>query len=212
MVLMRWAVAAAMAVAISVPVQAGPPAAAPGPGGAKEAAAPSPDQQVKELAEKYLALPGKAQGGAEGARLIEQLKAVRGPLSPQSREQVARLITQHNLRQLVLKVHDAADAGKPGSGGVWVPYLLPYVEQRPLLQWEYRTQWEYRMEYEGAVRKLGKDDVAAGLNRLGQDGWELVTVDQVQAGAGASAVRVPRYFFKRPKRAAPAPTAPAPGR
>jgi hypothetical protein len=28
---------------------------------------------------------------------------------------------------------------------------------------------------EADIRKLGKDDFTAGLNQLGQDGWELVS-------------------------------------
>jgi hypothetical protein len=47
-------------------------------------------------------------------------------------------------------------------------------------------QWEYRVLTEEQVIALGKKDLAAGLNELGNEGWELVTV-------GA------HYIFKRPK-------------
>ena len=47
-------------------------------------------------------------------------------------------------------------------------------------------QWEYRVLSEEQVIALGKKDLTAGLNQLGDEGWELVT-------AGA------HYIFKRPK-------------
>jgi hypothetical protein len=47
-------------------------------------------------------------------------------------------------------------------------------------------QWEYRVLTEGQVLALGKNDLATGLNKLGDEGWELVTVGG-------------HYIFKRPK-------------
>lgn len=47
-------------------------------------------------------------------------------------------------------------------------------------------QWEYKVLTKGQVLDLGKKDLAAGLNKLGDDGWELVAVDNA-------------YIFKRPK-------------
>jgi hypothetical protein len=47
-------------------------------------------------------------------------------------------------------------------------------------------RWEYRVLTEEQLLALGQKDLAAGLNKLGDEGWELVT-------AG------PRYIFKRPK-------------
>jgi hypothetical protein len=47
-------------------------------------------------------------------------------------------------------------------------------------------RWEYHVLTEEQVIALGKKDLAAGLNKLGDEGWELVTV-------GA------HYVFKRPK-------------
>jgi hypothetical protein len=48
------------------------------------------------------------------------------------------------------------------------------------------TAWEYRVVAKDQLLELGKKDLAAGLNQLGERGWELVGVD------GA-------YVFKRPK-------------
>jgi hypothetical protein len=47
-------------------------------------------------------------------------------------------------------------------------------------------KWEYRVVSKDQVIELGKNDLAAGLNKLGSDGWELVVVDG-------------GYIFKRPK-------------
>jgi hypothetical protein len=47
-------------------------------------------------------------------------------------------------------------------------------------------RWEYRVLTEEQVIALGKKDLQAGLNKLGDEGWELVT-------AGA------HYILKRPK-------------
>jgi hypothetical protein len=47
-------------------------------------------------------------------------------------------------------------------------------------------RWEYRVLTEEQVIALGKKDLAAGLNKLGEEGWELITT-------GA------HYIFKRPR-------------
>jgi hypothetical protein len=47
-----------------------------------------------------------------------------------------------------------------------------------------RARWEYRVMSKDQVLELGKKDLAAGLNQLNHDGWELAAVD------GA-------YIFKR---------------
>jgi len=47
-------------------------------------------------------------------------------------------------------------------------------------------KWEYRVVTKEQVAELGKNDLAAGLNKLGNEGWELVVVDG-------------GYIFKRPK-------------
>jgi hypothetical protein len=46
------------------------------------------------------------------------------------------------------------------------------------------SRWDYRVLAKEQVLELGKQDLAAGLNHLGQQGWELAAVD------GA-------YIFKR---------------
>jgi hypothetical protein len=48
-------------------------------------------------------------------------------------------------------------------------------------------RWEYRVLTRDQLVELGKKDLATGLNRLGDEGWELAAVD-----AG--------YIFKRPRR------------
>jgi hypothetical protein len=45
-------------------------------------------------------------------------------------------------------------------------------------------RWEYRTLTKDQLLNLGKTDLAAALNRLGEDGWELAAVDGV-------------YIFKR---------------
>jgi hypothetical protein len=41
-----------------------------------------------------------------------------------------------------------------------------------------RVRWEYKVMTTAEVRSLGKADLGAGLNRLGDDGWELVGIDK----------------------------------
>lgn len=51
-------------------------------------------------------------------------------------------------------------------------------------------KWEYRVVTHEQLLDLGKKDLAAGLNKLGDDGWELITVERLDKTA---------YIFKRPK-------------
>ena len=64
---------------------------------------------------------------------------------------------------------------------------MEHSEPRP--QWEYKRVW-----WEG-----GDGEIDGELNRLGAEGWELVTM--VFGGAG------PTFFFKRPKLAQNVPSA-----
>jgi hypothetical protein len=48
------------------------------------------------------------------------------------------------------------------------------------------SRWEYKVLTRSQVIDLGKKDLAAGLNQLGDEGWELVAIDG-------------DYIFKRPK-------------
>jgi len=59
-----------------------------------------------------------------------------------------------------------------------VPVVL--AEDKPI------PRWEYRVVTKDQVVELGKNDLAAGLNKLGNEGWELVVVDG-------------GYIFKRSK-------------
>jgi hypothetical protein len=51
---------------------------------------------------------------------------------------------------------------------------------------DWASKWEYQVLTKEQVIASGKKDLAAGLNHLGSEGWELAAVD------GA-------YIFKRPK-------------
>jgi uncharacterized protein (TIGR03067 family) len=76
-----------------------------------------------------------------------------------------------------------------------------------------RTNWEYKTLSGGEVLELGKSNLNNGLNRLGDEGWELVAVEADPEHARGGARHVGNtYYFKRPKAAvAAAPQAkPAP--
>jgi hypothetical protein len=61
-------------------------------------------------------------------------------------------------------------------------------------------QWEYKVQTRVSITELGKNDFAAGLNKLGDEGWELVAVTGVVgSGFDSPAPRPPEYFFKRRK-------------
>ena len=62
------------------------------------------------------------------------------------------------------------------------PGAPPTAESRP----DTVVQWEYRVLTRDQVLDLGKKDLAAGLNQLGDDGWELVVAE-------------PAFIFKRPR-------------
>jgi hypothetical protein len=49
-------------------------------------------------------------------------------------------------------------------------------------------KWEYRVLTKDQVLDLGKKDLTAGLNKIGDEGWELIAVEQIGG-----------YIFKRPK-------------
>src|ERR1700693_3625381 len=63
-----------------------------------------------------------------------------------------------------------------------VQSAAPPVESRP----DSAAKWEYQVLSKEQVIGPAKKDLAAGLNRLGSEGWELAAID------GA-------YIFKRPK-------------
>jgi hypothetical protein len=51
---------------------------------------------------------------------------------------------------------------------------------------ELGNRWEYRVLTKAQVLELGRNDLTAGLNKLGDEGWELAAFDAA-------------YIFKRPK-------------
>jgi hypothetical protein len=51
---------------------------------------------------------------------------------------------------------------------------------------DFNQKWEYRVLTRNQVLELGKNDLTAGLDKLGAEGWELAAVE-------------PQYIFKRPK-------------
>src|SRR5262245_54859882 len=55
------------------------------------------------------------------------------------------------------------------------------------------ARWEYSVLARPQVARLAGDDLQAGLNKLGEEGWELVAVEPAP-GPG-------RLYFKRPTRA-----------
>jgi hypothetical protein len=58
--------------------------------------------------------------------------------------------------------------------------------QLPARSADSTPQWEYRVLTKAQLLDLGKKDLAAGLNKLGDEGWELAAFDSA-------------YIFKRPK-------------
>jgi hypothetical protein len=64
--------------------------------------------------------------------------------------------------------------------------VVSVASQRAARSDEATLQWEYRVVTRTQLLDLGKKDLAAGLNRLGDEGWELAAFDSA-------------YIFKRPK-------------
>jgi len=64
--------------------------------------------------------------------------------------------------------------------------MVGSVSQLASLSAEGTLQWEYRVLTKAQILDLGKKDLATGLNKLGDDGWELAAFDAA-------------YIFKRPK-------------
>jgi len=134
---------------------------------------PAADQQAKALMEKYHKLSEKDQVGDKGKEIIGQLKSLHNTSAP-VQEAILRLMSSHNLRQIAIAVHEYQDKG----GLPWFPLARP--------------KWECKVMTELDVLKLGKDNLAAGLNSLGEEGWELIT--RVVEGDNAR-----QFIFKRPK-------------
>ena len=63
----------------------------------------------------------------------------------------------------------AAVAGAASQVSAWSAEPTPDVV----------TRWEYRVLTKEQVLDLGKKDLAAGLNTLGEEGWELAAVEPI---------------------------------
>lgn len=57
----------------------------------------------------------------------------------------------------------------------------------------WRQQWEYSMLEANAIRNAADGDLQAGLNKLGNEGWELLAVHPLQSKGRARDT----YYFKR---------------
>jgi hypothetical protein len=55
-------------------------------------------------------------------------------------------------------------------------------------------QWEYLVKSRPDIEKTGEGSLPAGLNKLGEEGWELVSAEPAQATG-----RSQEYIFKRSK-------------
>jgi hypothetical protein len=56
-------------------------------------------------------------------------------------------------------------------------------------------KWEYRVLTREEIQELGKNNLTAGLNELGKDGWELVSVFP---GFTPPKTGPDQFYFKRP--------------
>jgi hypothetical protein len=67
---------------------------------------------------------------------------------------------------------------------------------------EHTARWEYKVLSPSALEQLGRGEnaLASGLEKLGDEGWELVAIEP---GTGTPALPG-RYLFKRPRPAQPA--------
>jgi hypothetical protein len=59
-------------------------------------------------------------------------------------------------------------------------------------------KWEYKALTKAQVADLGKKDFAAGLNKLGDEGWELVALEPGPDGRGGRSSGQTTFYFKRP--------------
>ena len=61
------------------------------------------------------------------------------------------------------------------------------------------VRWGYAVYPHGDLMGLGEKTIYGNLNKLGEDGWELVAVAPGITSSAPSAIRETTYFFKRPK-------------
>ena len=140
-----------------------------------------PEEQAKELIDKYQSLTDKAKIGPDGSKLMKQLKALTG-LSRATQDTISRLEVRHNLMSIRIAIAEVQDKAKPDDA-IW-PLIIDFFPQQAVPS---RVKWEYKVINQDAIIKLGKGDITAGLNVLGNDHWELVSIVAES------------YFFKRPR-------------
>ena len=135
------------------------------------------------LIEKYRALPEMAQVGQEGDRILVQLKALRSDVAPSTRDAVDLLQAAQIFRQAGQGWPQARGRQRrQTTDGGGCPGAIPGEADAGR---GCSPQVEDKVLGDLDVLKLGKDNLQAGLNRLGDDSWELVGVFQGQ------------YVFKR---------------
>jgi hypothetical protein len=61
------------------------------------------------------------------------------------------------------------------------------------------VRWGYAVYPHGDLMGLGEKTIYGNLNKLGEDGWELVAVAPAITSSAPSAIRETTYFFKRSK-------------
>jgi hypothetical protein len=80
--------------------------------------------------------------------------------------------------------NDRIRTGKPAPG------VAPAAAAGP--------RWEYKVLTRDGIAELGGNEFLGGLNKLGDDGWELVTAPPM-AGDGDFGAPRARFYFKRQK-------------
>jgi hypothetical protein len=61
------------------------------------------------------------------------------------------------------------------------------------------VKWEYKIQTRAAIEELGDSDFEAGLNKLGDDGWELFVTPTGGTGSASTRSKTAEYYFKRAK-------------
>jgi internalin A len=114
-------------------------------------------------------------------------------LSDNQIENIAPLANMTEINLLMLERNRITDlkplvaAAEKDAGGPkrFAPFLRLYLAGNPVaataqkaaIEAGPKTQWEYKVLAKDQVNELGKGILAAGLNQLGQKGWELSAVD-----------------------------------
>jgi uncharacterized protein (TIGR03067 family) len=109
---------------------------------------------------------------------------------------------RHRLEQSLAKVTSERDSGVAAFVYKRAGQAPADAKRQPDKAEAKRTsaaKWEYRVVKKAQVLELGKNDLTAGLNKLGEEGWELVSV-QPPSGSerGGRSSAATEYYFKRP--------------